>query len=154
MVIEDVAASGQSKPAASVGNQQAAGTFARPRLFVKANPLEGGQRDDVQETLVGGHPRDLHESDIDFTDFTCGHKPIDSWFHDRAINCGQQGTAVPYVSLWAEGRCAGFYTLSAFGLVWESLTVGWPKRNVAEHIPAVLLGMLGVGRSFQGQGLG
>jgi len=36
----------------------------------------------------------------------------------------------------------------------SSIAGGWLQRNVPERVPMILLGMLGVDRRFQGNGLG
>ena len=44
--------------------------------------------------------------------------------------------------------------MSSHSVLRTDVEGGWLKRNTPEHIPAILLGMLGVDVHFQGQGLG
>ena len=66
----------------------------------------------------------------------------------------KQGTAVAYVTYSESGELAGFYSLSAHAMERSSIAGGWLQRNVPERVPMILLGMLGVDRRFQGNGLG
>ncbi|WP_236034320.1 GNAT family N-acetyltransferase [Bifidobacterium saguinibicoloris] len=98
-------------------------------------------------------PRRLEEND-DMQDFSCGVALIDDWAHGRALSAVKHGTAVPYISTTAEGEIAGFYTLSAYSVNRDSVLGGWLRRNTPDRIPAILIGMLGVDKRFQGDGLG
>ena len=89
----------------------------------------------------------------DLTEFSSGVELVDAWVHGRAHKATDQGTAVVYVSR-ATDVPAGLYSLSAHSLMRADVHGGWLRRNVPEQIPAVLLGILGVDRRFQGQGLG
>ena len=53
-----------------------------------------------------------------------------------------------------QGELAGFYSLSAHAMERSNIAGGWLQRNVPERVPMILLGMLGVDRRFQGEGLG
>lgn len=57
-----------------------------------------------------------------------------------------------YVSFASE-KLAGFYTLSSQSILRDDAR-GWIARNAPLQIPVILLGMMGVDREFQGQGLG
>ena len=96
-------------------------------------------------------PRALAEGDS-VEGFSCGTEPIDRWVATRALGAKKAGTAVVYAT-FAERRLAGFYSLSAQSIV-RCDTSGWISRNAPEHIPVILLGMLGVDERFQGLGLG
>ena len=64
-----------------------------------------------------------------------------------------QGTAVVY-ACFADEQVAGLYSLSVHSVARSDVRGGWLRRNTPEQIPAVLLGMLGVDKDCQGQGLG
>lgn len=85
--------------------------------------------------------------------FSCGNETIDSWVAKHASMARKRGTAVVYVT-YCNGQVAGFYTLSAHSVARFDVSGGWFARNAPEQIPAVLLGMLGVDKRFQGYGLG
>lgn len=97
-------------------------------------------------------PRQLKDGE-NLADFHSGNEIVDTWAAKHAHHAKKRGTAVVYVSFHGE-QPAGFYTLSSHSLVRNSLTSSWLKRNAPEQIPAVLLGMMGVDKNFQGQGLG
>ena len=93
--------------------------------------------------------------------FSCGVPPIDAWAAERAPSAAQYGTAVVYASFVddatesdAPQAVAGFYTLSAYSVERSSVAGGWLRRNTLDRIPAILIGMLGVSRQCQGEGLG
>ena len=96
-------------------------------------------------------PRPLQDSD-DITGFACGVELIDAWVAKHARKARTMGTAVVYVSC-CEGVLAGFYTLSSQSIAREGLH-GWMARNAPAQIPVILLGMFGVDKHYQGQGLG
>ncbi len=96
-------------------------------------------------------PRALREEDS-VEGFSCGSPPIDDWVATRAKGARKAGTAVVYAT-FCEGRLAGFYTLSAQSVV-RGETSGWIARNAPSNIPVILLGILGVDRRHQGEGLG
>ena len=97
-------------------------------------------------------PRQLSEKD-DISSFCCGVEVVDDWAHRRAHKAMSQGTAVVY-TCFADNRVAGLYSLSAHSVARSDVKGGWLRRNTPEQIPAVLLGMLGVDKDYQGQGLG
>lgn len=97
-------------------------------------------------------PRALTEHD-DVSGFCCGVSLVDAWVRDRARGARKAGTAVVYVTYCGDGRFAGFYSLSSQSAT-RSDTSGWIARNAPDQIPVILLGMMGVDRSFQGCGLG
>ena len=89
----------------------------------------------------------------DLKGFCCGDEIVDHWAEKYASGAKKQGTAVVYVT-YCEGAAAGFYTLSSHSIRRADVGGGWLKRNVPDQIPAVLLGMFGVDKRFQGGGLG
>ena len=85
--------------------------------------------------------------------FRCGSKIVDHWIANHSALARKRGTAVIYASYCGK-KVAGFYTLSACSVVRADVSGGWFVRNVPEQVPAVLLGMMGVDKAFQGCGLG
>ena len=85
--------------------------------------------------------------------FECGVAVVDEWLAKRALTAMRHGTAMAYGS-FSGSQLAGFYSLSAHAVARRDVGGGWLQRNTPEEIPAILLGMLGVGRAFQGMGLG
>lgn len=91
---------------------------------------------------------------LGITDFSCGDEIVDAWVDAHSATARQRGTAVIYASKADDDSIAGFYTLSTHSVARKGVSTGWLKRNSPDQIPVVLLGMLGVDRRFQGQGLG
>ena len=85
--------------------------------------------------------------------FCCGEDVVDAWVKEHSATARARGSAVVYVS-YHDGTPAGFYTLSAHCVAREDVAGGWFARNTPAQVPAVLLGMLGVDKRFQGHGLG
>lgn len=85
--------------------------------------------------------------------FCCGEDAVDSWAKKHSATARARGSAVVYAS-YRDGRVAGFYTLSAHSVARGDVAGGWFARNAPNQVPAVLLGMLGVDKRFQGCGLG
>ncbi len=85
--------------------------------------------------------------------FDCGIEDINAWLVKRGKKARSLGTAAVYVSTLENGTIVGFYALSMHSLE-RARTWGWLARNTPQQIPAVLLGMLAVNKSYQGQGLG
>ena len=98
-------------------------------------------------------PRRIGSSDMP-DGFDCGITLIDEWLSTRSRSAEKQGTAVVYVTYAESGGLAGFYSLSAHAMERSNIAGGWLQRNVPERVPMILLGMLGVDRRFQGEGLG
>lgn len=97
-------------------------------------------------------PRKL-TADDDTSSFCCGGALVDEWAQKRAHRAESNGTAVVYV-VCRDGSVAGLYSLSTHSVARDEVSGGWLKRNAPEAIPAILLGMLGVDRRFQGEHLG
>lgn len=85
--------------------------------------------------------------------FHCGDPIVDAWVAAHASRARERGTAIVYVS-----RCgddfAGFYLLSTHSIVREEVSGGWFQRNAPSQVPAILLGMLGIDKRYQGLGFG
>ena len=97
-------------------------------------------------------PRKLLPSD-DLGDFCCGVSLVDEWTHARVHSAEKNGTGVVYV-VCADGRVAGIYSLCSHAVARDEVDGGWLRRNTPEAIPAILLGMLGVDKRYQGERLG
>lgn len=96
-------------------------------------------------------PRQLREDDS-VVGFHCGAELVDNWVAAHALKARAAGTAVVYATFCEDGL-AGLYSLSSQSIS-RAGTSGWLARNAPEQIPVILLGMLGVDKRFQGQGLG
>lgn len=90
---------------------------------------------------------------VGITDFSCGDEIVDRWVRKCSHSARKNNTAVIYVT-YCGGEVAGFYTLSTYSVSHEEVTGGWLARNTPEPVPAVLLGMLGVDKKYQGMQLG
>lgn len=97
-------------------------------------------------------PRKL-TADDDLSNFCCGMAVVDEWARNRAHGAERNGTAVVYV-VGCDGAVAGLYSLCTHSVVRDDVGGGWLRRNTPEAIPAILLGMLGVDKRFQGERLG
>ena len=85
--------------------------------------------------------------------FSCGEGALDAYLKTRARREMDKRIAVVYVLLdEAEGRIAGYYTLSSLSVeLPEGARKGLPRYP---EYPATLLGRLAVDERYQGQGLG
>ena len=97
-------------------------------------------------------PRKLLPGD-DLSGFSCGVSLVDEWVHTRAHSAEKNGTGVVYVVRVGE-KVAGIYSLCSHAVAREEVEGGWLRRNTPEAIPAILLGMLGVDKAYQGEHLG
>lgn len=93
------------------------------------------------------------KDDDNLSGFSCGEEAVDAWLAKHARHACKRGTAVVYVSFDESGSLAGFYTLSAHSMDRNAMT-GWLVRNAPDQIPVILLGMLGVSKAHDGEGLG
>ena len=95
----------------------------------------------------GGRHKPLRAS------FSCGGGDLDPYLKTRARREMDMRVAVVYVLLdEAEGRIAGYYTLSSLSVeLPEGARKGLPKYP---ECPATLLGHLAVDERYRGQGLG
>ena len=122
-----------------------------------AHPKQDGAPSPASDSRHGKHqflkPQRIN-ADNTLSDFSCGVPLINQWARNRSATAVKHGTAVTYVSRTTEGEAAGFYALSAYSVDRADVLGGWLRRNTPDRIPAVLIGMLGVDRRFQGEGLG
>jgi ribosomal protein S18 acetylase RimI-like enzyme len=101
----------------------------------------------VVEALSKAHNR---------SDFTCGNDRIDAYFRETVSQDVKRKYATCFVARdTANGRVAGFYTLSASNVplnaVPEALAKKLPRYPT---VPAVLIGWLGRHSDYTGLGLG
>lgn len=92
--------------------------------------------------------------DHNLSKFDSGESDIDEWFRNRALkNMAIDATRV-YVVCSGKGNVpVGFYGLSATSIISRDV-LGSMRRNMPDPIPCLLLGRLGVDKTWQGRGLG
>lgn len=94
--------------------------------------------------------RDVHPLD----GFQSGEPVLDEWLIKRARQNAALGASRTFVCLEQDMNVvAGYYALS-MGQVLNREATGAMRRNMPQHIPAVILGRLAVDQRFQGHGLG
>ena len=88
--------------------------------------------------------------------FSCGVEALDRYLKQQASQDIDSGAALPFV-LVADGRIAGYYTLSSYGIRSDDIPqeqikhLRLPRYGV---IGATLLGRLARDLTFKGQGIG
>jgi GNAT superfamily N-acetyltransferase len=86
--------------------------------------------------------------------FASGVQALDDWFRTRATQDQRRHVAQVFVALDEEG-IAGFYSLSMFTLVLESLPEGLSRKLPKyDAIPAALIGRLARHQRAKGSGVG
>ncbi|MCD2174471.1 GNAT family N-acetyltransferase [Rhizobium sp. C4] len=86
--------------------------------------------------------------------FQSGEPVLDEWLIKRARANAALGASRTFVCLSSGATVvAGYYALS-MGQVLNRDATGAMRRNMPQHIPAVILGRLAVDLRFQGHGLG
>lgn len=91
----------------------------------------------------------------DRTAFDCGEQGLDNYLKTQANQDAARGVAACFVAATAEGRIAGFYTLSAHMVPLDDLPeMARKKLPRGRPVPAALLGRLAVDAKFRGTGLG
>ena len=94
--------------------------------------------------------RDLHLVE----GFQSGEPVLDEWLIKRARQNAVLGASRTFVCLERDTKIVvGYYALS-MGQVLNREATGAMRRNMPQHIPAVILGRLAVDQRFQGHGLG
>ncbi|MGK7931828.1 MAG: GNAT family N-acetyltransferase [Microcystaceae cyanobacterium] len=88
--------------------------------------------------------------------FDCGNPVLNDYLKKYARQNHKKGIAKTFVAISAAGeqKIAGYYTLSASVIEFNSLPSNYQKKLPAYPIPALLIGKLAVDKSVQGQGLG
>lgn len=87
-------------------------------------------------------------------DFRCGETAVDDWLATQALQHQQKHLSVTKVLLDAEGVIAGYYTLATGQVDFGDLPVELARHLPHRMLPVAVLAWLGVGREFQGRGLG
>lgn len=87
--------------------------------------------------------------------FTCGSPDLDRYFREQVGQDVRRRVAVCFVAVASDGAVAGFYTLAATSLAFDSLS---PERAKPlpryPVLPAILLGRLAVSLAHRRLGLG
>jgi GNAT superfamily N-acetyltransferase len=91
-----------------------------------------------------------HELD----DFESGEPSLDDWLKRRALANMQNAASRTYVVCPSGSLKVVAYYALAMGQVLNRDAIGSMRRNMAEQIPAVVLGRLAVDKTAQGGGLG
>jgi GNAT superfamily N-acetyltransferase len=86
--------------------------------------------------------------------FVSGEPLLDEWLQKRSISNLQSGASRTYVICAKDSQIVvGFFSLN-MGQMLASETLGSMRRNMPNHIPAVVLGRLAIDKNWQGKGLG
>jgi len=90
----------------------------------------------------------------DSASFNSGEPTLDDWLRHRAWNNLQTAASRTYV-ICPPGshRIIGYFALSMGQILAQNVT-GAMRRNMPNHIPAVVLGRLAIDLAWQGKGLG
>ena len=87
--------------------------------------------------------------------FACGSPDLDRYFREQVGQDVRRRVAVCFVAVASDGEVAGFYTLAATSLAFDSLSPERAKRLPRYPVlPAILLGRLAVSAAHRGLGLG
>lgn len=99
------------------------------------------------EVLSPDHARD---------DFSCGTQALDHYLARQAGQDVRRRVSACYVAVEVgSGKVAGYYTLSADGVLLSDLPAGFAKRLPRyPSVPVARVGRLAVDQAFHGQGLG
>jgi len=84
--------------------------------------------------------------------FDCGFAALNGWLQRQAQTNELEGASRTFV-ICEDRNVVGFYGLAAASILHNQAT-GKTKRNIADPIPAVLLGRLALDKAWQGRGLG
>jgi len=91
----------------------------------------------------------------DRASFSCGEESLDSYLKTQASQDVKKGLAACFVAATPEGRIAGYYTLSPYGVAVQNLPMDL-QRKLPHYpvVPSYLLGRLAVDERDRGTGLG
>lgn len=93
-------------------------------------------------------------ADHDSSRFDCGEPSLNEWLRRRAVSNMILGASRTYVACAQNSRrISGYYALS-MGQIANADATGPMRRNMPNHIPAVVMGRLAVDAEAQGTGLG
>ncbi len=84
-------------------------------------------------------------------------EPLDRYLKQQASQDANSGAALPHVLVSNDGRIAGYYTLSSYGIPYDDIPPELVKRLKLRRYPVIgttLIGRLARDLSFQGQGVG
>ena len=91
----------------------------------------------------------------DRTAFSCGAPALDSYLQRQASQDVRRRVAQVFVAVGdAQGKIAGYYSLSAATFEKDELPPALAKRLPHYPVPAAVLGRLAIDRGQQGRGLG
>jgi len=90
----------------------------------------------------------------DLSEFNSGEPTLDAWLRQRALKNAEMLTTKTYVTCPSDShRVIGYYAV-CMGQILNREGAGSMRRNMPQHIPAVILGRLAVDAGWQGMGLG
>ncbi len=86
--------------------------------------------------------------------FKSGEESLDSWLQDRALDNIKSGASRTYVICRSDSLTVIGYYAICMGQILNRDVIGSMRRNMPQHIPAVMLGRLAIDKKWQGKGLG
>jgi GNAT superfamily N-acetyltransferase len=90
----------------------------------------------------------------DLSEFNSGEATLDAWLRQRALKNAEIFATKTYVTCLADShRVVGYYAV-CMGQILNREGTGSMRRNMPQHIPAVILGRLAVDATCQGMGVG
>jgi GNAT superfamily N-acetyltransferase len=90
----------------------------------------------------------------DLSEFNSGEPTLDAWLRQRALRNAEMLATKTYVTCPSDShRVAGYYAV-CMGQILNREGAGAMRRNMPQHIPAVILGRLAVDAAWHGMGLG
>jgi GNAT superfamily N-acetyltransferase len=91
----------------------------------------------------------------DLSKFNSAEPTLDAWLRQRAFKNAEILATKTYVTCPSEDsrRVVGYYAV-CMGQILNREGTGSMRRNMPQHIPAVILGRLAVDAAWQGMGLG
>ena len=85
--------------------------------------------------------------------FDCGKQPLNDFLIRHALSSQQGNSSRTYVNV-QEGCVAGYFTLAASAVLFESAPERMSKGLARHAVPVILMARYAVDVRFQGQGLG
>jgi GNAT superfamily N-acetyltransferase len=90
----------------------------------------------------------------DLSEFNSGEPTLDAWLRQRALKNAEILATKTYVTCPTDAhRVLGYYAV-CMGQILNREGTGSMRRNMPQHIPAVILGRLAVDATCQGMGVG
>ena len=99
----------------------------------------------------------LYDPDVSYRgirEFDCGNEMINRFVARSLKKRVRKNLSRAYVLLDNRDRFVGFYTLDAFSIARESFDTHRRPSGLPPVIPVIKLGMLGIDKRYQRQGLG